>query len=132
MGMTIGEKIKERRIQLDMTQEELAKKTGYKSRSSINKIELSRDMPLKKAQVFAKVLDLPLSYLMGWDNIEWNPQSQDIIVNEPENTILEKYQETIGNKNLLKYFDFLSAFTSLSEKDQQMIADMVNRLSNKN
>lgn len=41
--MTIGERIRNRRIELNMTQEELAKKAGYKSRSSINKIELSRD-----------------------------------------------------------------------------------------
>lgn len=38
--MTIGERIKLRREELQMTQEELAQKLGYKSRSSINKIEL--------------------------------------------------------------------------------------------
>ena len=38
-NMTIGERIKLRREELQMTQEELAQKLGYKSRSSINKIE---------------------------------------------------------------------------------------------
>lgn len=38
--MNIGNKIKELRIKAEMTQEELAQKIGYKSRSSINKIEL--------------------------------------------------------------------------------------------
>ena len=41
--MNVGERIKRRRIELDMTQEELAKKVGYKSRSSILLIE-ERDL----------------------------------------------------------------------------------------
>lgn len=32
--MTVGERIKQKRIELNMTQDELAKKVGYKSRSS--------------------------------------------------------------------------------------------------
>ena len=38
--MTIGQRIKIRREELNMSQDDLAKKVGYKSRSSINKIEL--------------------------------------------------------------------------------------------
>lgn len=36
----IGDKIKERRESLELTQEELAKRIGYKSKSTINKIEM--------------------------------------------------------------------------------------------
>lgn len=68
--MTIGERIKERRIELGMTQDELAKIVGYKSRSSINKIELSRDLPLKKVSLIAAALDTPPGYLMGWESID--------------------------------------------------------------
>ena len=46
--MTIGEKIARRRTELGMSQMQLAIKTGYKSRSSINKIELgNNDIPKK-------------------------------------------------------------------------------------
>jgi transcriptional regulator with XRE-family HTH domain len=72
--MTIGERIRNRRIELNMTQEELAKKAGYKSRSSINKIELSRDLPLNKIAVVAKALDCSPSYLAGWTD-----EAQDTI-----------------------------------------------------
>lgn len=65
--MTIGERIKLRREELNMTQEELAKKCGYKSRSSINKIELSRDLPLNKVELMAKALETSPSKLMGWE-----------------------------------------------------------------
>ena len=37
--MNLYQRIKERRESLGMSQEELAKKLGYKSRSTINKIE---------------------------------------------------------------------------------------------
>ena len=66
--MTVGERIKEKRIEKGMTQDELAKKAGYKSRSSINKIELSRDLPLDKVEQVAKILECSPSYLLGWED----------------------------------------------------------------
>ena len=72
--MTIGERIKQRREILGMSQDELAKKCGYKSRSSINKIELSRDLPLRKVVIMAEALETTPEYLMGWDN------NEDVIV----------------------------------------------------
>lgn len=65
--MTIGERIKKRREELGLTQEEVAKKCGYKSRSSINKIELSRDLPLRKVEIMADALETTPGVLMGWD-----------------------------------------------------------------
>ena len=47
--MTKGQRIKQRREELDMTQDELAHAVGYKWRSSINKIELNaQNLPQKK------------------------------------------------------------------------------------
>lgn len=64
--MTIGERIKQRRIELNMTQDELAKRTGYKSRSSINKLENARALPSRKIEKMASVLECTPSFLMGW------------------------------------------------------------------
>ena len=59
--MDIGERIKLRREELNLSQDELAKKVGYKSRSSINKIEQDgRGLPQKKIVAFAKALDTTL------------------------------------------------------------------------
>ena len=47
--MEFFERIKLRREQLEITQDELAKKIGYTSRSTINKIELGKnDIPQSK------------------------------------------------------------------------------------
>jgi len=64
--MNVGERIKQKRIELNMSQDELAKKVGYRSRSSIQKIEASRDLPLRKVSKMARALGCTESYLMGW------------------------------------------------------------------
>lgn len=62
----IGKYIKRRRLELGMTQEYLAEKMGYKSKTSINKIENgTNDVSQTKVAQFAKVLDCTISYLMG-------------------------------------------------------------------
>lgn len=67
--MTIGERIKELRISLGMTQDELAKLTGYKSRSSIQKIESGeRDITQSAIVAFAKALQVTPSIIMGWED----------------------------------------------------------------
>ena len=64
--LNVGSIVRERRLALNMTQEELAHKCGYKSRSSINKIELQRDIPIKKLKPIADVLDISLAELLDW------------------------------------------------------------------
>ena len=66
--MTIGQRIKARREELNMSQDELAKRIGYKSRSSINKIELDLyELRQTKIKSIADALDTTPSYIMGWD-----------------------------------------------------------------
>lgn len=64
---TFGQRVKERREELGMTQDELAKKMGYKSRSSINKIEKDeRNMKQSQIAQLASALNTDPAYLMGW------------------------------------------------------------------
>lgn len=66
--ITVGKNIAEARKRLEMTQEELAEKVGYRSRSAINKIESgARDLPQKKIAAFAEALGVTPGHLMGWD-----------------------------------------------------------------
>lgn len=66
--MTIGKRIKDLRTSLNMTQDELAKLTGYKSRSSIQKIESGeRDITQSTIAAFAKALKVTPSVIMGWE-----------------------------------------------------------------
>lgn len=67
--MTIGEKIKQERIKRGMTQDELAHELGYKSRTSINKIETGkRDIPRSQIKQIAKILDVSPLLLLGFED----------------------------------------------------------------
>ncbi len=64
----IGNRIKNKRVELNMTQEELALKSGYTSRSSINKIELGLvDIPQSKIASIAAALGVSPAYLLFGD-----------------------------------------------------------------
>lgn len=65
--LEIYKRIRSRREELGISQEELAKRLGYKSRSSINKIEKGEnDIPQSKIVAFARALQTTPEHLMGW------------------------------------------------------------------
>lgn len=67
--MTIADRIRLKREELSLTQEELAARCGYTTKSSITKIEKSgNDITLKKIKRVADALGVAPSYLMGWED----------------------------------------------------------------
>lgn len=69
--MSIGERIKAKRLELELTQEDLATRMGYKHKSSIQKIESGEaDIVQSKVVAFAHALNTTVAYLMGWEEEE--------------------------------------------------------------
>lgn len=63
--MSLGENVKQARLMAKISQEELAKRLGYKSRSTIAKIESGEnDLTQKKVAAFAKALNVSIDFLM--------------------------------------------------------------------
>ncbi|AID44745.1 Phage LexA repressor [Candidatus Arthromitus sp. SFB-mouse-NL] len=55
----VGKRIRKVRILRGLSQDELAKRCGYKSRSAINKIETGiNDIPISKIKIIAEILDV--------------------------------------------------------------------------
>lgn len=88
--MTIGERIKQRRIELGLSQEELAKRLGNKSRASVCTVEKDKeDMTTDRVRKYAKALECSPAYLMGWEekpttikkisDITLSPEEEEII-----------------------------------------------------
>lgn len=74
---TIGSRIRARREELDLSQEELGTKLGYKSRSSINKIELGeRNLTQARIKVIADALETTPGYIMGWEELPIKQQEK--------------------------------------------------------
>ena len=67
--MTIGEKIKRKRLSLGYTLEELAMKVGT-SKQTIFRYEVGQitNIPAEKIEAIASALDTTPAYLMGWES----------------------------------------------------------------
>lgn len=69
--------IRQKRLELNMSQEELARKVGYTSRSTIARIEKGEiDISRDKIFAFAKALKTTPSELMGLSGYEDAPRSE--------------------------------------------------------
>ena len=91
----IGDRISERRIELGMSQQQLASKVGYSSNTTINKIEKgTRDFPRYLVTRFAVALEVPVSYLLEEDT----PEDRQLQFNEEE----LKKEEILEEKSMAK------------------------------
>ena len=103
--MELYQRIRKRREELGLSQEELAQKMGYKSRSSINKIEMGEnDIPQSKIVQFARALNTTPAYLMGWednpDQKEKSPaEAEDLVNGDPE---LTEYLEELRTRDEMR------------------------------
>ena len=92
--MTIGEKIKQRRLELGMSQQELAEKMGYKSRSAICLIETNRETNLSVERIgeFAKVLQMsPLELIdTNQDFVLRNKEEIELIIRYRSADVVER------------------------------------------
>lgn len=95
---TQGDRIRKLRKELGLTQEQLAKACGYKTKSAIYNIESgNREMTLPKLRLCAKALNTTPEYLAGTKPNAKRPKSQDII-DEQLFLIREKtFKYLIGN-----------------------------------
>ncbi len=106
---SMGKKIKDLRLQKGLTQDELAKKMGYTSRSTINKIEKGLvDISQSKIIEFANILNTTPLYLLNW--VE-NPNDNKNIISIQKETgefityyTSNKFTEEVINF-INKYFD---------------------------
>ncbi len=80
--MTIGERIKQRRLELGWTLREFADRMGYANHSTVARIERGDiDIAQSKIQKFSQVLGVPVAYLMGWEETQKkNDTLSDIVV----------------------------------------------------
>lgn len=114
--LQLYENIKRYRKEAGLTQEELAKLTGYSDRSSIAKVEKGAvDLSQSKIKQFAEVLGVTPGHLMGWDDKE--PEDLGAIAAEvlQEPALLSMVQD----------------YLTLSEKDKFMVRTLVESLAAK-
>lgn len=107
--MTIGDRIKSRRMHLKMSADELAKRLG-KDRSTIYRYEKGdiENLPLDILEPIAKALNTTPQYLMGWEEVQKKNNIQADIV-------LRMQRDDI----------FLSAVEKLYEMDSEKLSNLL-------
>ena len=117
---TIGNNILLLRKQLGWSQEELAKKMGYKSKSTINKIELGiNDIPQSKIVKFAEILGTTPAFLMGWSDNE-TPSPEEPALTDGEKVWLELYNK-ISKETREVLIDVATTFDNLPTDTQNFL-----------
>lgn len=112
--------IKDLREQKGLSQDELAKMTGYTSRSSIAKIEKGEvDLTRSKIIAFAKALDIAPGILMGWCT---TPES----VHEKELSQQKHPYHLCPKEEML-----ISDFRTLNEQGQDYILQTMDMVKDK-
>lgn len=100
VDVKLGRQIRRLREQLGMSQEELAKKLGYKSKSSINKVETgSQGLTQSKIMRFAEALQTTPGELLDWDSddapdVEYSNERQRQIFSENLRRLLKESDKT--------------------------------------
>lgn len=90
----IGNRIKQLRTEKNMSQDELAKKSGYGSRSTINKIELGiNDVPQSKVKAIAEALGVSVGTLLCWDEFDQKYDTKKI---QKEINLIEQIEKQHG------------------------------------
>lgn len=110
--MTTADRIKFAREKIGMSQEELAKKLGLKSRSSIARIEKSGDdVTLKDVERLSDILGCSIPYLMGWDEGDSSVDGKDV------------------TENFAKYADIIRQYEKLNDHDRALVDNLIETLS---
>lgn len=113
--MGLKENIKAKRLEKQMTLEELANKVGV-SRQTIQRYESGTisNIPSDKIELMAKTLETTPAYLMGWSDSSSSEEEianimYDVMVSEDMQILFEKVKKMNRNtfKRLSRYADFL-------------------------
>lgn len=128
--MTTGEKIRALRKEKGWSQDELARRIGYTSRSTINKIELNiNDITQSTIKKIATVFNIDPCELITEEPInmealyeKWDSELSDQTILEVR--ILDKVSEVFGKDAAL----LLSNYIQLSAKDRPKANDYLSDL----
>ena len=124
--MTIADRIKQKREELGLSQEDLAKKCGYADKTSISKIENSgNDITLKKINKIADALNVSHRYLMGWEDEDGDLTVLGQLGYSYEKQELLKTLSNYSSDQLAEFVKFLNLFTKATHEVQSAIETLL-------
>ena len=90
--MTVADRIREKRIELQLSQAELARRANYSDKTAISKIEnAGNDITMKQVRRIAKALNVTEAFLMGWEDSA--EPSVSYTIDTSDNDLTDKARE---------------------------------------
>lgn len=113
--MTLGQRVRKRREELGLSQTELSDKLGFKSRSSLNKIESDQRAPRQQMiKALADALDTTVLYILGIDEE----------TEENEKELCKLFSLCHGSTA----YETVQQFLKLDANDRQAVRTMIESL----
>lgn len=128
MALGIGKRIKQKRLELGLTQMELAQRMGYTSKAAICKVEKGDDnITTDRVKKFAKALDVTEAYLMGWSEIPNDSMIKAIEGREKKTATTQVLYNSVIFGDDLNQDEaiMIRNWRSLNPEEQRMIAEMI-------
>lgn len=99
--MTVGNRIKQRRLELGLTQTELAERMGYSGKTSVCMAEKGGDnITTTKVRKFADALGVSFRYLMGYEDGNGTPT--------PYGQLVDAYVQNLEDKEYIELYQSAS------------------------
>lgn len=131
--MTVADRIKEMRLELGLSQSELAVRAGYSDKTAVSKIEnAGNDITMKQVRRIANALGTTDVYLMGWQDFSEEAQRQIKPITDftqtheiDYNRVFEALVEKYGEENVKRGLRFVRAFLEASSDQQKIALDIL-------
>lgn len=113
--MSIGKRIKERRLEMNLSQRDLAAKLGYSDHTTLTRIEADKiDLPQSRIKQLSSILNVSVGYLMGWEE---EPEEAGVLA-----------AKVLGDIQVRR---LVENYLSLSQEDKNIVSAVVVSLAAK-
>lgn len=121
----IGRRIRNERERQGLTQDELARKMGYKNRSVVSMMEAATELSLKKVKKVATALKVDPGYLMGYPskNADMEIPFDADLKKAFEKLIAESYVKQVLSDTEIA---IIKRYRELNDDQKQMILKMLD------
>lgn len=118
----IAERIKIRRIELNMSYQDLADKTGI-SRSTLQRYETGaiKNLPIDKFELIANALNISAAKLMGLENTDSHISKEQQLINTISNYLNENSKVTLSEIKRGNKVDLIKSDKSIATYDVELI-----------
>ena len=128
--MTVGERIRQRRLELGLTQTQLANRLGNKSKVSVCTVEKDReDLTTDRIRKYAKALECTPGYLLGLSDSPTQPPLFDVLTS----INLDKNKDNALSKQKNQKFSIseeewiiIECYRALQDGEKEMARRLLN------